>query len=194
MWWMLAAAAMSAAQQAVASKSGVANALAQNQAAAESNLQNTIRTGYRVGLLNLQAGQAKQNAVQAGLDISKQATQILGANTANAAAAGTIGASVDAVAGDIQKRADEAKLNVDTEYEVYKQNFNTQLQDLVMSGQDAMRAPLGVPKFSIGTALVGAGANMAMQYASQKMSLGLGPKPDTPKMGSGSSTQFTPST
>ena len=52
---------------------------AENRALADVNLQNTIRTGYKVGLLNVQRAQAKKAAMQAGVNLSRNALKAMGA-------------------------------------------------------------------------------------------------------------------
>lgn len=155
-----------------------------NKAIAETNLQNTIRTGYKAGILNIQRGQARQAATQSAFDITKVSKQVLGANAVNAAASGTVGASVDAVANDIRKKMDEASIAVDENLSLTEQNYNTQLNDLITAGQDSLQhaakigyAPRGP---STGAQVLGALANtgtqFATQYALSNMSLGLGRK------------------
>lgn len=155
---------------------------ADNKAIAEANLTNTIRTGYRVGILNLQRAQAKKKAVQDGYDISVTRQQALGAASANAAAAGTIGSSVEAVAADIEQKIGQATNNLAGNYDVTAANFDTGLQDLLWNGEDALRSPekaymtkLNAPQgFSYLGAAFDAGMSMAEDYFSNKMSMGMG--------------------
>lgn len=157
---------------------------ADNQAIAEANLTNTIRTGYRVGMLNLQRAQAKKKAVQDGYDISVTKQQALGAATANAAAAGSIGSSVAAVASDIEQKVGQAVNQTADNYEQTESNFDTGLQDVLWNGQDALKSPekaymtkLNAPQgFSYLGAAFDAGMEMGSEYLSSKMSLGLGQK------------------
>lgn len=155
---------------------------ADNQAIGEANLKNTIRTGYRAGLLNLQRAQAKKKAIQDGYDISVTRQQALGAASANAAAAGSIGSSVDAVASDIEQKVGKAVNQTADNFEQTNANFDTAQQDILWNGQDAMRSPekaymtkLNAPQgFSYLGAAFDAGMEMGSEYLSQKMSLGLG--------------------
>lgn len=161
-----------------------------NSQITETNLQNTIRTGYRVGILNVQRGAAKAEAVQMGYNVGAKAQQVLGASYANAAASGNVGSSVDAVTTDIQRKVDEAQLEVQDNYDTSNFNFDQQLNDIIQRGQDSLQTPYKVPKGpnyanALGAALSGA-ANAAvqygMQYASANMSLGLGQRSTTPMM------------
>lgn len=155
---------------------------ADNKAIGEANLTNQIRTGYKVGLLNVQRAQAKKRAMQDGFDLSKTAEQALGSANANAAAAGQIGASVDAVTNDIQSKVDDAAAQMGANYEQTSDNFDTQLTDLLNQGHDVLRAAskITVQKTpiaqttGIGEALLGAAIDVGGNYLSQKMKLGLG--------------------
>lgn len=155
---------------------------ADNKAIAEANLTNTIRTGFRVGILNVQRAQAKKKAIQDGFDVSVTRQQALGAANANAAAAGTIGSSVDAVANDIEQRVGQATNNIATNFEQTEVNFDTQLQDMLWSAQDALRSPEKIDMitptmpsgFSWGEAIAGAAIDVGADYASAAMKLGLG--------------------
>jgi hypothetical protein len=155
-----------------------------NKAVAEANLQNTIRTGFKVGLLNVQRAQAKKNALQQGINLSRSVLQVTGAATANAAAAGTIGSSVDAVITDINMREGEALAQMDTDYQIQSDNFDTQLHDLLISGMDQLQSAdnTSVRKttkpndIGFGEVLAGAAIQAAGSYISSKMTLGLGTK------------------
>jgi hypothetical protein len=157
---------------------------ADNQAIAEANLTNTIRTGYRVVILNLQRAQAKKKAIQDGYDVSVQRQQALGAATANAAAAGTIGPSVDAVANDIEQKISAAQTSLAENLDQTNENLDTALHDIVTNGEDTLRSPekaymtkLNAPKgFSYLGAAFDAGMEMGEEYLSSKMSLGLDKK------------------
>lgn len=154
----------------------------ENEAISAANLQNQIRTGYKVGLLNVQQAQAKKKAMQDGFDLSKQVNVVLGAATANAAAAGSVGSSVDAIISDINSKVGDAHAQMDANWVQTTENFNTQLSDLLQQGQDVLKSPnkASVRKTpeaqtsSFGEQLFGAGVQIASSYAMSKMSLGLG--------------------
>lgn len=156
--------------------------IADNKAIMQANLSNTIRTGMRVGLLQVQRGQAKKNMIQAGIGLGAQKNTLLGAATANAAAAGTVGSSVDAVMSDISMKSGEAAAQLDANNVQQETNFDTQLQDLIMSGIDSLRGPQNFVTQQVGnggysstggaiaSGLLAAGS----MWASNNMSLGLG--------------------
>lgn len=194
---MAAVSAASAAASSASSTSGGNKAAAQNYMAQldnmkatneqirESNLQNTIRTGYRVGILNVQRGANKAEAVKQGYSISQKYQQVMGADLANAAASGNVGSSIDAVSDDIQRKAEEAQLTVQDQYATNMFNFDMQLNDIIQAGQDALRTPLktpNAPNYANATtaALAGAASTLIQygtNYAMSNMSLGLGRTP-----------------
>lgn len=153
----------------------------QNKAIVQANVENNIRTGYRVGLLNMQQGQIRKQFVQQGFDRKAAAQQLLSADSANAAASGTIGASVDAVHNEITQKLGEAEAQASEAWDLQLTNFNTQLKAITDEGKDTLTHAGGeILKSSLSesdmwgnVAAAGIGA-FASQYASRNMSLGLG--------------------
>lgn len=151
-----------------------------NKAIAAANLQNTIRTGYKVGLLNVQRGQAKKLALQQGIGLLRSKQQVLGAANANSAAAGSVGASVDAVISDIEQRTSDATGQLGEDYYQTTQNFDTQLTDILTAGRDSLlssskaqiRATPEAAHIGAGEVLLGTAIDTASAYASAAMRLG----------------------
>lgn len=185
-------AAGSASSTSGSNKSASKNYMAQlevmsatNEQIREANLQNTIRTGYRVGILNAQRGAAKAELVKQGYGISAKYQQLMGANDANAAAAGTVGSSVDAVSDDIQRKTEEANLAVQDQFGISNFNFDLQLNDIIQAGQDALQTPHKIPNQPTYANATSAALSSAAQslisygtnYAMSNMSLGLGKAP-----------------
>lgn len=159
--------------------------LADNTAIIKANVANTVRTGYRVGLANMQRGLQKRQNIQHGFDITKAGVDALGQSSANAAAAGSIGSSVDAVAQDIQMKVGEATASLANKAETDAANFNTQIESLVTEGNMALQSgrEVGISAtvntsaggVSVGGAALLAGvSSFASNYYSNKMSLGVG--------------------
>lgn len=155
---------------------------ADNKVIAQANLQNTIRTAYRTGILNIQRGQAKKKTAELGINLGKQRLAALGQLTANAAAAGSIGSSVDAVASDALMQAEQADASIVEDSRITQTNLDTQLADILQAGQDALRDPArvnvrkaGNPS-QIGTkeVLMNSLISTGTAYASAQMTLGLG--------------------
>lgn len=155
---------------------------ADNKAIAEANLQNSIRTAYRSGILNMQRGQSKKRQAELGIGLGRSKLQALSATTANSAATGSIGASVDAVLSDINMQAENADASLVESARVEDQNYHLELTDMLKAGEDALRDPtkinirkVVVPEKTSGrqalvAGLLGAGSS----YASAYMSSGFG--------------------
>lgn len=156
-----------------------------NKAIQETNLQNTIRTGLRLGMLNVQQGQARKQIAEAGYGLGKNKLKLLSAIAANSAAAGQIGASVDAVASDIEMRAEEAEADIVEDSRIQELNAANEFQDILMAGQDAMqdaqnisvRKPTKPTKTKWQHIVMAEVIDAASDYATQQITLGLGPKP-----------------
>jgi hypothetical protein len=155
--------------------------LKHNEAVVASNIENTVRTGFRVGLLNMQRGQARVAAVERGHDITSFAQQALSSASANAAAAGTVGASVEAVEADIYQKVGEEQSRLQRSWSTELLNFDTELHNLVTQGKDTIRGADGeVAKVDIsqskmiGQAVLAGAVSAASNYAMRNMSLGLG--------------------
>lgn len=151
---------------------------AQNDAILQANTANVIRTGYRVGLQNLQKARAVQDASQQGYDLSVKGVEAMGQSQAVAAASGTIGASVDAVQSDIQKKVAETQIGYDQSFEDMMENAQIAIQQTIMAGQDSL---LSSAKFnttlpnqasSLQAALITGAQGFASAYAGGKLSLG----------------------
>lgn len=154
---------------------------ANNLASIDANLKNSIRTGYRVGILNVQQSQAEMEAVQKGYDISAAKQSALGAVSANQAAAGAIGASARAVLTDVRMKAGEAQAEALEDWKIQQFNFNTQLADLIFQGQSNLAGSQAATEFSapsdsqiLTSALIAGGMAGLTTYAGAKMKLGAG--------------------
>lgn len=151
---------------------------AQNDAILQANTANVIRTGYRVGLQNLQTARATIQASQQGYDISTQGVAAMGQNQAVAAASGTVGSSVAAAAGDIEKKMGEAQIDNDVTFADTMQNAQIAVQQTIMAGQDAILSPVDVNSTlpnqtnSLSNALLATAGSFASTYASGKLKLG----------------------
>lgn len=155
-----------------------------NRAIGEANTLNTIRTGYKVGLLNLQTARLKEKAAQEGWDVSLKTADMLGNAEAMAAASGTVGSSVDAISANIRKKSDEAQIAVSENWYGTLENQNFQLNAITSAGIDALQSTqdvmdvngintrtfTGANVFAAG--LVAGGTSLVSSYANSQMSLG----------------------
>jgi hypothetical protein len=152
---------------------------AENKAIEAANLQNTIRTGYKAGMLNVQQGLARKASLAESFKLGVSGLSALGQQSAASAASGTMGASVDAVVQDIELKLGDAKTAQAENYNVQELNFQSQLHDLVVQGQDSLNsanksqvARTGEAKtIGFGEAAATLGAQALSMYAMQKMQL-----------------------
>lgn len=159
---------------------------ADNKAVDDANLTNTIRTGYKVGLLNVQQANAKKAALAQGFNLGKSGREALSSNAANAAANGSIGNSVSAVVSDIQSKIGDAGIQQVQDFAVQTVNFETMLHDLLTQGQDSLQSGrnanvqhANAPQLvGMGDVLTNTALKAGSQYAGSMMNLGLGSTPD----------------
>lgn len=194
-WPLIAMAGMSMMQQnqqakgaALAAKDRASDSIAESKAVMEANRKNFQQTAFRVGMLNVQKAQEVRALEQRKFDASAQQQAVLGSAAVNAAASGTIGASVDAVQSDIQMAFDKVRAQISDENELNALNYNTELYDLITNGQNELitdRRFRDAPKGQSQLGMLGnAGMQVAERYLSQKMDLGLGSKPKPQSFGS----------
>lgn len=167
---------------------------AANDAQIEANTTNTLAAHYRAGLIKMQEGIAKKQAAADRHLMKRTAAQALGAVNANAAASGTIGASVDAVAQDVERNLGEALVQADEAWDIQAMNYRTalidnytNLQNMLGSGQNAafvmtperdmvyQQNGVQMPNLpSAGDIIMGGLIQGFGQYAAMKTQLGLG--------------------
>lgn len=158
--------------------------VADNEAVVRSNMQSIVRTNYKAGMLNMQLGLRKKQLLQEGHSVTAQTQQVLGAANVNAAAAGSVGSSVDAVVNDITMKAGEAQAQLRENYNQELTNFNNELESIALNNDGAIQsarkyesfgAPEGPSSAQMwGTALMaGAGTFMSL-YGQKSQNLNLG--------------------
>lgn len=148
--------------------------VAENSAIIEANRKNTQRVGYQTGLLRVQRAQQVKALNQRRADLSQFELSALSQAVNNAAASGTVGASVDAVQMDVQKQVEKERAKIQEENEVGAYNFNVELESLLQSGRDAIQQGVRSKAPSKASIFLGAAANTFAGYAQAKMNLGLG--------------------
>lgn len=172
-----------AAKGQAAQASAMSNA--ENAAIAKQNMSQMVRNSYRTGMLNMQLGLQKKQAVQQGFDTSVQFQNIRGAAVSNKEAAGAVGASADAVVTDLEMQYENSKMVQQENFASILDNYNNELDAMRMNALnqvvDAKKYEYHGPSSGqiVGGALVGAAISVAGNYAMRNMSLGLGPKPGT---------------
>lgn len=194
MVWMLAAAAgigaiqsiiggrsaskQAAAQANAANRNAAAQTEAESKAIIKERLNTTIRNSYQAALMQQQLGLRKQQAAKEAAGIRAAALAAQGAARVSAAAAGNFGASVDAVAADIDIKAGEALATNEANLTTAIENYNAELDMMVLN--TAQSAPNQQAKvelagrsydssgktalYAVGSALADFGLNYAMRY------------------------------
>ena len=161
---------------------------ASNDAIIEANTKNTAATNFKAGLLNMQLGIQKKNAAANRITIGEQGSLALGQVNANAAAAGTVGSSVKAVAQDVERTMGNALVRSAEDWDIQAQNFQTSMHDLYANMENSIGsatvghlpdpiAPVTMLQDNVpsdGSIMLGAIMQGAQSYASASMKLGLG--------------------
>ena len=200
-WFMAGAAAVTAvttytgaqSQKSAAIKQGNAVSLAEGKAIVRERLNQTIRNSYNTGLAQMQLGLEKRRMIQQGADISAAALAAKGNADALSAASGSIGASVQAVAADINQKADSALDMTRDAFEMSVINYNNDLDAMVMNTDQSAPQPrkneyIGPSDGAIlGQSLMSGVSQFASSYAMRHMQLGLGNKPNVPSSSGGGS-------
>lgn len=182
-----AAVSIYSGNQAAKGQAAQASALsnAENNAIAKQNMSQMVRNSYRTGMLNMQLGLQKKQAVQQGFDTSVQFQNIRGAAVSNKEAAGAIGASADAVVTDLEMQYENSKMVQQENFASILDNYNNELDAMRMNALnqvvDAKKYEYHGPSSGqlIGGALASAAISAAGNYAMRNMSLGLGPRAGT---------------
>lgn len=172
----------------------------QNEAIAKADIQSLINTHMQASLLGVSLSAQKRVAAQNRVAVSRNRAANIGTAMAEAAASGTIGASVDAVSNDIKRQSAVANAAIADQADVDSFNFQVSVEQLyrgyeqgIPTYDDTMPSP--VPPLimgsvrsrgpTLGQALFGSAANVGMNYLSSKINLGLGQSSSSPASSGG---------
>lgn len=174
MWPLLAMAGMDLLGKGLQNQAAAKQAKSDNKAIRKANKENTLRTAFSVGMLNVQRGQNRARVQQQLADQGVSKRSQIGVATANQAASETVGASADAVLQDIQMQYSRERANIEQSFQTDEFNYNTELRNIVQAGQDAIRSPNNYKSPSLVSSLLGTAISVGGVYAQDKMRLGLG--------------------
>lgn len=174
MWPLLAVAGFSLLGQMQQNKSSAKAQLQEAKAVQEANTKNFHRTLFQIGVANIQKADEIRTRTQQKADLGTQELAAAGAAANNAAASGTVGASVDIVQADVQQQFDIARAQVEDENDRALESFNFQLRDIILNGQSTLQTIRKPQTVGIGEMLLNAGIQAGSVYAMNSMSLGLG--------------------
>lgn len=153
---------------------------AEGEAITKERINQTVRNSYSTALGQMQLALKKRQYAQQGHEISAARLVAKGDADANAAASGSIGASVNAVSEDINMKAQSALDMTTDQFENDVQNFNRDLDVTVLNTNESAPTVREVsytgPSIGqlVGGAVLGGVLKFAGQYASRQMKLGLG--------------------
>lgn len=165
-------------------KAAGARSKAEGEAIATERLNYTIRNAYGTALSQMQLGLKKKQLSQQGADISAARLMAKGSAQNAVAATGSLGASTAAVSSDIDMKSQSALDMTTDSFESAVENYNMDLDMMVLNTQQTAHGASPVEYIGpgageiVGTAALGALGSFAMDYASRKMSLGLGKGPN----------------
>lgn len=154
---------------------------AEGEAITKERINQTVRNSYSTALGQMQLALKKRQFAQQGSEISAARLVAKGDADANAAASGSIGASVNAVSEDINMKAQSALDMTQDAFENEVQNSNRELEMMVIntneSAPNVREVSYNGPSMGqlVGGAVLGGAVQFAGAYAQRKMSLGLGP-------------------
>lgn len=153
---------------------------AEGEAISKERLNKMVANSYSTAFASMQLALRKRQQTQMKADVSAARLAALGDAAAVNAATGSIGATTEAVAADIEQKADQAVQQVEAQYEMDAMNFNNQLDMMVLNTDQSapnVRENVYVGPSSgeimFGSVMAGL-SQFASTYAMRKMSLGLG--------------------
>lgn len=188
-WFLAATAAATVATTFIggraAQASGIRNAnsasKAEGEAIVKERLNATIRNSYNTALGQMQLGLGKRQLQQQSADISAGGVGALGDVQLGIASTGSIGASTAAIETDVQMKVDQAQANTANEFENMLQNYNNEL-DLMVLNTAQSEPTVHENRYDgpstgaiIGSSLLAGAVSFASNYASRQFKLGLGP-------------------
>lgn len=161
----------------------------QNDAIAKADIQTLINTNIQASLLGINLSAQKRAEAQNRVVVKRNRAAAIGSAMTDAAAAGTIGASVNAVVSDIKRQSADANAAIADQGDVDRFNYSVSIDQLYRSYEQGVqrfdtslpstpstlimgdRAPKGQ---SFGSALLGSTLNVGMGYLTDSIRLGLG--------------------
>lgn len=190
-WFMAGSAALSGvtsiiggrSQAKAAAKEASARNTAMGEQVTKERLNTTIRNAYGTAFAQMQLGLRKKQMTAQGADIKAASLMAKGNAVLANASTGSIGSSTQAVIGDIEMKS-QAAIDMTTDaFENTVENYNNDLNMMVLNTEiskpGVQAATYDGPSMGsiIGGAVLSSAGSFALNYASKKMSLGLGTVP-----------------
>lgn len=172
----------------------------QNEKVLRADMYNYVNTQYMSGLAGVQDALSRKVTAQNQHLISRGEKIDLGEASANLSAAGSIGASADAVKSSISRNSDSIRVDVDQQRELERDAYYQEVRSLYTNYyQNQLEVDTTLPDVpddpriyrapvqgggSIGQHLLGSAISTGTEWLGQRMQLGLGPKPSSPVLNS----------
>lgn len=153
--------------------------LAEGQAVVKERLNTTIRNSYNTALQQSQLALQKRQLSGQSNAIGAAGLQAAGDVAVGAAATGSEGASIDAIAADVQMKTQTAMDMTSDAFENAVENYNSALDLMVINTEQSessvRQAQYNGPSSGavLGGAILGGLSTFASGYATRQMSLGL---------------------
>lgn len=165
----------------------------QNESILKADNFNFVQTQYNTGLAQVQDALSRKAATRNSGLVRRMGTQQAGSTAANAAAAGAIGASVQAVAQDINRDTNQGLQDIESQRVLERDQFHQSVRSLYTNYSQSQQeiddtlpdipedprvfSGYTPPRVGIGQHIAGAVINTGMNYLNAQISLGLGSKP-----------------
>lgn len=161
----------------------------QNEAIAKADIQTLINTNMQAALLGINLSAQKRAAAQNRVAVKRNSAAAVGEAMTDAAAAGTIGSSVQAVTNDIRRQSADANAAIADQRDADSFNYQVSVEQLYRGYQQGEPAydssiPQSLPPLimgriapkpqGFGSALLGSAFNVGAEYLTARMSLGMG--------------------
>lgn len=164
---LLAAGGMSALQQGLANKEERNKIKAENKARLKTDLDNLGATARDIANLGVMAASYRKQAVASQVEAKRQGMLAGGSAEAQAGAFGVKGASVDAVALDIEREVGEALIQIDDNLDNQMWNLAEQahsIQAQAKAGLLGQKSTTAGQRSPLVAGLMSAGSLYASQY------------------------------
>ena len=145
MWQMAVQAGIKAGGNYLAGLQERERIIHQNKVIDEANLKNALETAQEISSIGIQGLFLRDQSAMLRNQASRDA--LLGASSAeaNAAAAGVVGGSTDAVINDINRELQQSKAGADAAQEIQVYNLNQSLRSLMSRSQANVQRRIPVP-------------------------------------------------
>lgn len=176
MWQMAVQAAIKAGGNYLAGRQEARQLEQQNKRIDEANLKNALETVEEISSLSVQNLFIRDQAARLRSQVSRSAMLGAAGYEANAAAAGVVGGSVDAVMNDIERELQQARAEQAISQEMQQYNLNQSLRSLMSASKANVQRRIPVPSRTetFHWASIAAWSDVGQNYAQNYFNFGGG--------------------